>query len=116
AMAGLMGPASRFANAQPPAHPRPARPAAAYLGTYANRYYRPAQVVRRGNGLAIRLGPKRQAHPLTHRSGDTFAYTPPGENSGGLTAVTFTRPHGGRLSRVTLENLDAEGLGTFRRR
>ncbi|HWV85492.1 MAG TPA: serine hydrolase [Capillimicrobium sp.] len=116
AFAGLSEPAGRLAGQERPANPRPARRAAAYVGTYRNRYYGPARVVRRGGGLAIRLGALREALPLTHWSGDTFTYMPPGEMASGISAVTFTRPRGGRPRAVTLENLDAEGLGTFRRR
>jgi len=116
AFAGMSDPTSRLAGQERPASPRPARRAAAYVGTYRNRYYGPARVVRRGGGLAIRLGTRREAFPLTHWSGDTFTYMPPGEMASGISAVTFRGPRGGRLRSVTLENLDAEGLGTFRRR
>ena len=115
--AALLANPSRLAGRRPPAHPRPAAAARAYGGRYAhNRYYGPATVTAQGNRLTLHLGPGgRKAFPLRHWSGNTFAYTPPGENSAGISAVTFSRVRGGRPTRLTVENLNEEGLGGFRR-
>jgi len=48
-----------------PARPLPARPADAYIGSYANGYVGPAAVVRRGDGLELQLGPRLTPFPLT---------------------------------------------------
>jgi CubicO group peptidase (beta-lactamase class C family) len=108
---------SRLAGHRPPGHPQPARAARAYAGRYAhNPYYGPARVTARGSRLTLHLGPGgRKAFALRHWSGDTFSYVPPGENAVGVSAVTFSRVRGGRPTRLTIENLDAEGLGRFRR-
>ena len=108
---------SRLAGRQPPAHPRAARGARAYTGRYGhNPYYGPATVTARGNRLTLHLGPGgRKAFALTHWSGDTFSYEPTGENAVGISAVTFSRVRAGRATRLTVEYLNAEGLGRFRR-
>jgi CubicO group peptidase (beta-lactamase class C family) len=108
---------SRLAGRQPPAHPRPARAARRYAGRYAhNPYYGPATVTARGQRLTLQLGAGgRQAFPLRHWNGDTFSYVPAGENAAGVSAVTFSRVRHGRPTRLTVENLNAEGLGSFRR-
>lgn len=116
AFAGLLENHSRLAGRQPPAHPKPARPERAYVGSYPNAYYGAARVTVRRGRLTLLLGPRHDAFRLSHWSGDTFAYTPPGENSTGRSAVTFGRLRGGRASTVRIENLDETGLGTFRRR
>jgi CubicO group peptidase (beta-lactamase class C family) len=115
--AALLQNPSRLAGRQPPAHPRPARAARAYAGRYAhNPYYGPATVTARGNRLTLHLGPGgRQAFPLRHWSGDTFSYVPAGENAAGPSAVTFSRVRDGHPTRLTIENLNAVGLGSFRR-
>jgi hypothetical protein len=104
-----------LAGRRPPEHPRRARPARAYAGTYANRYYGPARITARRGRLTMHLGPRGRGYRLRHWSGNTFSYMPPGENAPGITAVRFRMRHG-RAASVWLENLDAEGLGTFTRR
>lgn len=106
---------SELAGQDPPADPAPAAPDDAYVGTYANDFYGPAEVVASASGLALVLGPDRMEFPLTHWDGDTFSYLPPGENSVGISAVTFTMGPDGESTGVTVENLDENGLGTFTR-
>jgi CubicO group peptidase (beta-lactamase class C family) len=115
--AALLENPGRLAGKQPPAHPRAARPARRYAGRYAhNPYFGPATVTARGQRLTLHLGPGgRKAFPLRHWSGDTFSYVPAGESSPGISAVTFSRVRHGRPTRLTVENLNAEGLGSFRR-
>ncbi len=62
------------------------------------------------------LGPKSRRFPLSHFSGDTFSFDWSGENEYGIGAVDFRRGRGDRAGSVRVEVLDAEGLGTFRRR
>ncbi|MCB0915943.1 MAG: serine hydrolase [Actinobacteria bacterium] len=104
---------SRLANEKAPATPSPSPPLDALSGTYSNDYYGPMQVVRRGESLVMVLGPKSMEFPLTHWSGTTYSYEPRGENAVGISAVTFAAPVGGESDQVTVEFLNADGLGTF---
>src|SRR5690606_6978714 len=74
---------------KPPARPAPARPTASLLGRYHSDYFGWLEVVERGGGLAMQLGPRRDLHPLRHRDGDLFVYMPTGENALNLSGVTF---------------------------
>lgn len=55
-----------------PESPAPARPLAAYAGTYANAFWGDVPVTRDGRGLLMRLGPDRVRVPLRPWDGDTF--------------------------------------------
>ncbi|MEU8033443.1 serine hydrolase [Streptomyces sp. NPDC049099] len=101
--------------AKPPAHATPAKADDVYTGTYANAYYGPVTVTsdKRGN-LSMTLGPRKMSFPLRHYTGDTFSYQTQGENAVGLSGVTF-HPRSGNAMSVTIEHLDANGLGTFTR-
>ncbi|MDF2710515.1 MAG: beta-lactamase [Nonomuraea muscovyensis] len=108
---------SRTDYTRPPADAAPARPAAAYVGTYGNGYYGPLTVMRESGGLVMRLGPQGvRRFPLRHYTGDTFAYETGGENASGLSGVRFTAGPGGAITQVTVESLDRDGLGAFTRR
>ncbi|MFD4657833.1 serine hydrolase [Kitasatospora sp. NPDC058444] len=101
---------------KPPADAAPARPDAAYVGTYANNHYGPLTVTT-GNGgaLVMSLGPDNLQFPLQHYAGDVFSFQTRGENAVGLSGVTFTVGADGRATKVVVEQLDREGLGTFTR-
>ena len=62
------------------------------------------------------LGPRPTAFPLHHYTGDVFSYRTQGENAVGLSGVTFARHGKASAGKVTVENLDHTGLGTFTRR
>ncbi|MEX1316227.1 MAG: serine hydrolase [Synechococcaceae cyanobacterium] len=102
-----------------PARALPPRPLQAYVGRYRNAYVGEAVVSRAGAGLRLQLGPALTPYPLTHVSGDTFRYQPPGENGVGPSAVVFAAEpaagDGAAISRVRLANLDTEGLGVLQR-
>lgn len=101
--------------AKPPAGAAPAKAGDVYTGTYANAYYGPLTVTRdSGGGLSMKLGPRGMTFPLTHYAGDTFSHRTRGENAVGLSGVTF-HVHADRAASVTVEHLDANGLGTFGR-
>lgn len=106
---------SALADQQPPAAPAPSPPLAELAGTYANDYYGPAQVVARGDSLVMILGPANKEFPLTHWDGMRYSYEPTGENAVGISAVDFAVPVDGSSPSLTVEFLDADGLGTFRR-
>jgi CubicO group peptidase (beta-lactamase class C family) len=104
---------SKTDYAKPPANAAAARPDSAYLGRYTNSFYGPLTVSATGGGLTMTLGPKNMRLRLAHYDGDTFSYQTLGENAVGLSGVMFTVGSGGRASKVRVEALDADGLGTF---
>ncbi len=106
---------SVLAGKSAPAKPVPALANAAYVGTYQNAFYGPAQVRVRDGRLVMLLGPRSQVFPLTHWDGNTFAYYPTGENAVGISAVTFSA-RGNRAQAMVVENLNEDKLGTFARR
>ena len=113
----LKAPLGRLVDVAPPAAPEPAGPESDYVGAYANAYFGPAEVSNNGGaGLVLTLGPARIAYPLEHWTGDTFVLTPRGEDApaGSLSGVSFTRD-AGRVTAVTVEFFDENGLGTFER-
>jgi hypothetical protein len=95
---------------------RPSTPAHAndaYTGRYVNRYYGAAKIVDRGGQLTLFLGPRPEAFALSRWNGDTFAYYPRGENAVGISAVTFVVGPARRATKMTVEHLNQNGLGTF---
>ena len=97
------------ADSAPPLEPD------AYLGSYANDVSGPLMVQEEAGSLSMVLGPQGMMFPLTHFNRDVFTYTPPGENGGGISAVTFTIGPDGVSTQVVIENLDLYGAGTFNR-
>jgi CubicO group peptidase (beta-lactamase class C family) len=99
----------------PPAQPAPPRPTEAYIGTYANAYYGPGEIVVDGEILVMVLGPDQTEFPLRHWDGDTFAYQTTGENASGRQGVRFTADTNGRVLSFAVEdfNRGAEGKGNF---
>ncbi|MFI6486346.1 serine hydrolase [Streptomyces sp. NPDC050564] len=101
--------------AKPPANATPAKADDVYTGTYANEYYGPVTVISDNSGnLSMTLGPQKMSFPLRHYTGDTFSYQTQGENAVGLSGVTF-HLRSGKATSVTIEHLNANGLGTFSR-
>jgi CubicO group peptidase (beta-lactamase class C family) len=105
---------SKLDGATPPANPAPGASNSVLAGTYANDYYGPTRIETRNAGLVLTLGPDSTEFPLQHWDGNTFAYFPSGENAVGISAVSFS-VEGGKAVTVTIENLDKNGLGTFKR-
>jgi CubicO group peptidase (beta-lactamase class C family) len=114
-MAPLMAPSGVLVGVVPPVDPVPAARPSEYVGTYANAYYGPAEILRRGDGLVLKIGPAAREYPLAHWSGHAFTLSPSSENQtdGSLSLATFGNmgPAGARA--LTLEYLDENGLGTF---
>ncbi|MDT0567354.1 serine hydrolase [Streptomyces sp. DSM 3412] len=100
---------------EPPDDASDARADSTYTGTYANPYYGPLRVTETGGELTLRLGPRPMTFRLTHYDGDTFFFETVGENATGPSGVTFKGDEDGRATSVTIEALDRNGLGTFRR-
>ncbi|WP_040778948.1 serine hydrolase [Nocardia pneumoniae] len=108
----LSAPSGALVGKQPPSDPVPARPLPSYAGTYDNAYYGPAMVGVSANSLTLTLGPKNMTFPLKHWNGDTFVFTPPGENAnqGTISQATFDG------AELTLEYYNTEQLGVFIRK
>ena len=88
----------------------------AYLGTYANDFFGDVSIVEKDGQLSIIEGPLNMSFPLKHFDRDTFTYLPAGENSPGLSGVTFSVDAKGVASQVLIENLNEIGQGTFIRK
>lgn len=110
-MKAMLHPPPEHDYSKPPASPRPSRPTAQLVGRFANDYFGPMEIVPRNGGMALVLGPQRTVYPLRHWDGDVYLYDPSGENAEGPSAVSFLGD-----GSVVVEHLDANGLGTFRRR
>lgn len=104
---------ARFAS--PPDPATAARPPAAYAGRYSNAYVGDAHVEQNGNGaLTLALGPDGvKRFPLTHFDRDLFTYFPDTEMPDKPSAVRFAIAADGRADSITIENLDANALGTL---
>jgi CubicO group peptidase (beta-lactamase class C family) len=101
---------------KPPAHPTPALPFDAYVGSYYNDFVGEIGVAPKNGGLVLELGPKKEAFPMGHYNGNIFYYQPKGENAYGLSGVTFTIGGGEKATSVVIENLNVESPGTFIRK
>lgn len=110
-LAPLMDPLGELAGKTPPASPAPAQPLSTYVGDYANTYFGTARVSVEGDQLRLKVGPDATGWLLTHWDGDVFTYKPYNENAtpGTVGKATFSS------GRLTLELMDAHGLGTFTR-
>lgn len=111
AFADMDKPAGELAGKAPPQNPAPARPLAAYLGSYANDYWGPATIAEKDAKLTLAVGPRPDVYPLTHWDGQVFTFGLTNENapSGSVSAVTFDG------NRMTIEYLDDDKMGTFTR-
>jgi CubicO group peptidase (beta-lactamase class C family) len=101
--------------AHPPTTATPPLPTPSYTGSFRNDFYGDLIIAAENDSLDIRIGPALTSYPLTHYDRDVFTYQPPGENAFGPSAVTFLVGPEGNADRVTLENLDLDGQGTFQR-
>jgi hypothetical protein len=115
--ADMTAPTGELADRPFPAHPAPALPLHAYVGTYANDYYGPAQVQQRDGALVLIMGPVRREFALRHWDGNVFVFEPGGEMAapGSRSAVTFAPGPGGTAQSVTVELYEESGLGTWAR-
>ncbi|MGI9579321.1 MAG: serine hydrolase [Microthrixaceae bacterium] len=112
--AGFYEPTTPTDWSQPVGDPRPAAEPETYVGTYASDYYGPLEVMNTGDGLVMTLGPQAMEFALEPYDGDTFLFTPPGENSLGPTGIEFEVVDGTAVS-VRSEFYDETGLGTWTR-
>jgi CubicO group peptidase (beta-lactamase class C family) len=100
-----------------PANPVPALDLAVYAGTYANDYYGDAVIVRQHDGLTMKIGPTPTEFAFTHLDGNVFTFTPHSENApeGSISTATFATDSSGKVTQLTIELLDQNGIGTFKR-
>ena len=112
AFAQLMAPTGDLVGKTPPAHPNPALPLDAYVGRYVNTYYGPATVTVKNGVLLLAIG-KTGKFTLRHWDGNAFSLQPSGENAPGLTSATFTPASTAHAAALTIDYLNANGLGTF---
>ncbi|WAT85434.1 MULTISPECIES: serine hydrolase [Delftia] len=116
-LAPIMQPHGELVGKTRPSFPRPPRPLGAYVGSYANRFYGPAQVSLQtgGGGLQVSLGSQRML--LSHWDGEVFSFVPEGDSPGSLSKATFDG------NQLTLEYFDdvltpagvSAGIGRFSR-
>lgn len=100
-----------------PGHPAPARQGGAYAGDYGNDYFGAAHVVEDSGGLVLVLGPKNMRFPMRHWDGDRFVIDMHGENheEGSVSAIDFSAAGADKVVSMTVELLDQDHLGTFKR-
>ncbi len=107
---------SEIADQEKPKSPQPALPNSAYVGTYGeNPYFGDAKVIEKDGSLALVLGPRDETFELTHWDANTFSMFARGENAVGISSVTFSDSKSGETTKVLVENLNVNGLGTFTR-
>lgn len=115
-MAPMFAPMGHWAGERRPDSPVPHLPASAYAGRYGNAYFGEAEVTAEGDALILTVGPSRERHRLESWSSNSFTYRPGGENApeGSLSEVSFEVADG-HARAMTVEFLDENRLGTFRR-
>jgi CubicO group peptidase (beta-lactamase class C family) len=111
-------PAGSLVGKTPPDHPAPARQGGAYAGDYGNDYFGTAHVVEDQDGLVLVLGPKNMRFPMRHWDGDRVVVDMHGEDyeEGSVSAVDFSAAGADKVVSMTVELLDPNHLGTFKRR
>jgi CubicO group peptidase (beta-lactamase class C family) len=117
-VAGISAPTGSLVGKSPPPGAAPPSNLQNYAGLYENDYYGPAEILGRGDGLALRIGPKGLQYPLRHWDGSVFVYTPDGENApdGSVSAITFKVGGSGRASAFSNEFYATSGRNAFVRR
>jgi hypothetical protein len=116
-LAGIAAPVGALAGKSPPAQAAPPASPRRYVGVYANDYFGPAEIVVRGDALALKIGPLGRTYALRHWDGSVFVYTPDGENApdGSVSAVTFAGGASGRASSLSIELYASSGRSVFTR-
>ena len=116
---GLLGPAvadAKAASAAPPASATPALTPDAYAGRYANAYVGEAIVAEENGALTLTVGPGgARTYAIRHFDRDLFLYFPDPETPDTPSTVRFAIGLDGKASTMTIESLDANGLGTLKR-
>ncbi len=119
AYGSLFGPAvdaSKATYGTKPSAGTPALSPAAYAGAYANDYVGSATVKADGDALTLSVGPNgKTTYPMTHFDRDLFLIYPDPEMADTPSPVTFSIGPDGNATSLTIENLNANGLGVLHR-
>ncbi|MEO8440419.1 MAG: serine hydrolase [Spartobacteria bacterium] len=111
----VTGVVTGFDYAKARATPAPASKADAYVGTYRNDFYGDLSITAQGERLTMALGPQSKPFPMQHYDRDTFTWHTESEDISGTSGITFTIGDDGRATQLTVETLNADGEGTFKR-
>ena len=116
---GLLGPAvaaAKLTYAAASASATPALTLDAYTGRYANAYVGDAIVAEESGTLTLAIGPgAARSYAMRHFDRDLFLYFPDSETPDKPSAIHFAIGVDGKASTMTIESLDANGLGTLKR-
>src|SRR5262249_25657270 len=93
----------------------PALPLSAYSGVYANDYFGRVEIIEQGSGLALQLGPDKQAFPLKHWDRDVFVFESAPGQPGALSGVTFLVGPDGKAQQVSIEAVNEPDQSVFTR-
>ncbi|MGB3489084.1 MAG: serine hydrolase [Xanthobacteraceae bacterium] len=116
--AEMMKPVGSLLDKTPPAKPKAQAAAELYKGTYVNKYFGDAVVVRKEGKLLLLLGNEAgKVFPLRHWDGDTFVIDLQGEVAaqGSVSTVTFNRQRGKAKSLQIEFFADDLAKGVFKR-
>ncbi|MCE4223833.1 serine hydrolase [Methylobacterium sp. C25] len=115
----MFGPAiaeAKATYAQPPAGATASLTLASYSGRYANAFVGQAIVAEVNGGLTLTIGPDgARTYPLRHFDRDLFLAFPDAEAPNRPSAIRFTIGSDGNASAMTVEAMNAYGLGTLDR-
>ncbi|KAA0124999.1 serine hydrolase [Methylobacterium sp. P1-11] len=99
-----------------PASPSAPLAPSAYAGRYANAYVGEAVVAEADGALTLTLGPGgARRYPLRHFDRDLFLSFPDAEAPDRPSAIRFAIGSDGRAAALTVDALNASGLGTLAR-
>ena len=90
-------------------------PSGSYIGKYSNDIYGKITVSEKEGALQITFGPKKAELLLEHWNGNTFSVSAPDfpVEAGGF--ATFQVDPGGKATTVTIDLLNEDGCGFFKR-
>ena len=108
--------ANRAAYAAPPAGATASLALPAYTGRYANAYVGQAVVSEADGSLTLTIGPGgARTYPMRHFDRDLFLCFPDAETPDRPSSIRFTVGSDGKATAMTVESLNANGLGTLER-
>ena len=118
-VAGISAPTGSLVGKSPAPGAAPPSNLQNYAGLYENDYYGPAEILGRGDGLALRIGPKGLCNTHCDIGTAPFSSTPPTAKmppDGSVSAITFKVGGSGRASAFSNEFYATSGRNAFVRR
>ncbi len=116
---GMFGPgiaANKAAYGTPPAGATAPLALVAYTGRYANAYVGQALVTEANGALTLSVGPGgARTYPMRHFDRDLFVCFPDAETPDRPSSIRFAIGSNGKATAMTVESLNANGLGTLER-